>query len=247
MSDISMFKDEVYDNLDDISKLVEPIESTINNELSKFPDKVEITIEDIRQLYSYNWGWSSLQLNSIVSIHAQKLGLLNLFRLNELQLSKFFKFEVEDIEDGDEVKINLTQNTMSHKVYLVKYTIGYDDRELEDMVKSSLTRFIKGNLHSARTVNKPRLNELADLFGAKDVKGDRSFRGKVNKFCKHMDSLVDDKKLNIRDLDLCGKFSVWIGLYVRDGNLAALNNITRIKIMMHENRPIYSIQEKDTK
>ena len=164
--------------------------------------------------------------------------------------NKFFKFEVRDaVEDGDHTAITLDfkNGTMSHKIFLVKHTLGYEDKELEDMAKDALTMDIRIQLYSNVQVNKPRLNELADLFGAEDVKSDRSYKGKVKKFIKHIDQLVDDRKLDVRDLQLCSKFANWVVLYVKDGNLAALNNITRIKIMMHENRPIYSIAERGVK
>ena len=251
MSKISMFQDKVYDDMDDISKLVEPIESDVNIALSYIPDEIEVTSQHIKDLYDNKWGWSSLSVTGFVDTILRELKVTTTVNMHD-HANKFFKFKVrskdnEELEEAEEVRINMETGIMSHRLFLIKHTVGYDDQTLEAMAKESLTKNIRSYLNSNRDVNKSRMNELAELFGAKDVKSDRAYRGKVRRFCQHINSLVDNKKLDIRDLNLCEKFSKWVVLYVKDGNLAALNNITRIKIMMHENRPIYSIQERSVK
>lgn len=243
MSIKDMFADKVYNEMDEISKLVEPIESDVNIALSQMPDEIEITPELLLSQYDEDYGWSSISIRSLVQKKAKALGLTALMSGYDLG-QKFYRFEVRDLEDGDEVTVDFENDTMSHEVFLIKFNIGFTDAELEDQVKTKILGNIKGYLRSSRTVNKPRLNELADLFGATEVKAIRTYRGKVRKFCEHLTLLIDERKLDIRDLSLCQKFSEWVVLYVRDGNLAALNNITRIKIIMHENRPIYSISER---
>ena len=244
MSTISMFTDKVYEEMDDISKLVEPIESEVNNELSQMPDEIEITPSILLSQYDPRYGWNSLSVRAMIQEKALELKLTHLVEEYGL-CEKFYKFEVRDLEEGEDVIINFETDYVSHKIFLVKYNLGYTEQELEEQIKNKITRQIRGQLWSNRVVNKPRLNELADLFGAEAVKTDRSYKGKVRKFCQHLGTLVDDRKLDIKDITLCSKFGKWIILYVRDGNLAALNNITRIKIMMHENRPIYSIEERE--
>ena len=242
-----MFKDEVYEELDDLSKLVEPYHSQINEELSQFPDEIEITQETMIKSYSSNWGWTSLRISDIVDSKARELGLEKLKSESYNISRQFFKFEARDLKEGEEVTIDFETNKMSHRVFLVKTKIGYDDIELEKQAKSKIIRTLKSKLSSARNVNKSRLNEIADIYGAYEVRKDRSYKGKVLKFCKHLETLMEDKALDIKDIDLCDRFANWIVQYVRDGNLPALNNVTRIKIMMHEKRPIYSIQERSTK
>lgn len=243
---MSIFKDKVYEELDDISKLVEPFQFKINEELSQIPDEVEITLEDIKGAFS-SWGWYSLNSYDVVSKVAKELGLKNVEKEARSVAQEFFEIQVKGLEEGDQVTLDLDRNYISHRIFLVKTKLAYEDNEIEGMSKNIILHTIRGNLHNNKTVNKPRLNELADLYGANDVLQDRTYRGKVNKFCNHLEKLIDDKKLDIRDFELSKKFGWWISLYVREGNLPALNNITRIKIMMHENRPIYSIQEKDCK
>lgn len=238
-----MFKDKVYEDLDDISRLVEPFQSKINEELAQFPDELEITKEMVLETSS-EWGWNSIRTSSLISQEAFKLGLTEVQTKAYDIARKFFKIEVRDHEEGEQVTIDFKTGEMSHKIFMVKTKLGYDDTELEKIARHNIVRTIKHNLSNNKSVNKPRLNEIADLFNAHEVKSDRSYKGKVRKFCKHLELLMDDRKLDIKDLELCARFGNWIALYVTNGNLPALNNITRIKIMMHENRPIYSIEER---
>lgn len=238
-----MFKDEVYDELDDISKLIEPYQYSMNDEISKFPDEVEIHAEDLFKGYTDAWGFSSLRLAEIIVHKAKELGI----SLNDtpptIRIRDLFGFKVKDLEEGESIYLNTKDSTLSHKLFLVKKAPALDDDELEKLSKDRMINPIKQILWNSKSVNKKRLNEIAELYGALEVKKDRTYRGKVSKFCAFLSSLIDDKKLNIKNVDLAEKFGTWIGEYVRDGNLPALNNITKIKIMMREDKPIYSIVE----
>lgn len=242
-----MFKDKVYEELDDISKLVEPFQSGINEELALFPDEIEITNDMILNLHSKDWGWSTFRVGDIISEKAKELNLKTIEREYHEISREFFEIKVENLEEGEEVTINFETGIMSHRLLIVKAKIGYDDNELEKQARYKIINTLRRNLSSNKVVNKSRINEISDLYGAYDVRKDRTYRGKVRKLCKHLEELMDDRKLDIKDLGLCERFANWIILYVRDGNLPALNNVTRIKIMMHEDRPIYSIEERDVK
>lgn len=235
-----MFKDKVYDEMDEISRLFEPFQYDLNDELAKFPDKIEILPEDILK-----YGVHGTDLYEVLGIRAGQLELHNIRHdIGLLVNNDFFKFVVET---DDKTTVNLDANSMnlSKKIYLIKNKIAFDELMLETMRKEDLLSCIRNQFYDNRSgMNKPRFNEIADIYGAKEVKSQRSCRGKVDKFCSHMATLLDDKTLDIRDMALCKKFNRWIILYVMNGNLAALNNLTRIKIITHEKRPIYSIEEK---
>jgi hypothetical protein len=241
-----MFKDKVYDDLDDISKLVEPYQYKLNEEIVQFPDEIEVTPEMILKCYDRSWGWSGINTDGIVTSKAEELGLMELRKDYDTK-NTFFEIQVKDKEDDEEITIDFETGKMSHRIFVVKVKDIYDDADLAKKARHNIVGTIKNELWNARRVNKPRLNELADLYGAEEVKKDRSYKGKVRKFCNHLEGLMDDLKLDIRDIELSKKFGEWIVSYVKDGNLAALNNVTRIKIITHKNRPIYSIEERSTK
>lgn len=239
-----MFKDKVYEEMDDVSKMFEPFQFNLNDELAQFPDKMEV---DSKHLMSNDyWGSYGTDLPAVISDKAGKLKLTEIIKNMDLLTSHdFFAFEVEDLEDGGKITFDAGTMTLSHKLFLVKKKIAFDEQELEAMRKNMTINNLKRAFNRSRDVNKPRLNEVADIYNAGDVKSERSYRGKVTKFCEHLDKIIEDKTLDIRDMDLCMNFAKWIILYVKTGNLAALNNLTRIKIITHEKRPIYSIEEKE--
>lgn len=238
-----MFKDKVYEEMDDVSKMFEPFQFALNDELALLPDKIEVLPQDmLTEDGIFNYGTN---VSSIVKKTARELGLQHIIdKMRLLSEKDFFKFEVEG-EEGALITLDAPTMTMSHKIYVIKDKIAFDEQELEAMRKRYILGNLKSNFDRSRDVNKPRFNEIADIYGAEEVKSERSYHGKVFKFCQHMEKLIDEKTLDIRDMDLCHKFVKWIVYYVKNGNLAALNNLTRIKIITHEKRPIYSIEEKE--
>lgn len=238
-----VFKDKIYEEMDDVSRMFEPFQFNLNDYLAQFPDRIEINPEEL--MVSDYWGSFGVNIDTIVDGKAAELKLHEIrLHLPLLNKNNFFKFEVENLEDGDVVSLDASEMKLSHKIFLVKNKIAFDEQQLEVMRKQMVLDKIRRAFNRSRDVNKPRLNEVADIYGALDVKSDRSYHGKVTKFCNHLEKMIDEKVLDIRDMELCEKFAKWIILYVKAGNLAALNNLTRVKIITHEKRPIYSIEEK---
>lgn len=241
-----MFKDKVYEEMDEISRMFEPFQFSLNDELAQLPDRIEVLPEQVLNSDGYSSGITTTT-TTIVKNLAREMNLLQIIdKMRLLQNNEFFKFEVEtDLAEGEYVTLDGTTMKLSHKIFVVKNKIAFDEQELEKMRKEYILGSIRRNFERSRDVNKPRFNEIADIYGAEIVKSERSFRGKVSEFANHIERLIDDKTLDIRDMDLCHKFVKWIVYYVKNGNLAALNNLTRIKIITHEKRPIYSIEEKE--
>ena len=235
-----MFKDKTYEQLDDLSKLVEPFEYSVNDELVKFPDRLQITA-DMLQSHMVAFGNLRLTVDQLVSNKALELGLNSIYRQSSSLMKEFFVLEAED-PDAD-IFYDFENNTLSSPIYLVKVKQAYDDMELEKMALKILSYDLVANLRYVKSFSKARLNEIADLYGSTEVKSKKSKSGKLATFSKHMEYLVSERKLNIRDISLCRKLMGWIVKYVVDGNLPALNNLTKVKIMMHNNLPIYSIEE----
>jgi len=232
-----MFEDKVYDDLDEMSKLVEPYVYSKNERLSLIPDKIEVAANVILEMKPTQYKWNGDDVNDCLKKAGHDVPFI---------LQPFFEFQVEDLEEGDCVKINFGDKTISHKIFMVKTKIAYDDDELFAMIKRQLTHKIVGALWRSQNVDKPRLNEIADLYGAKAAKSARGYKTKVRELCRHLVSMIDERKLDIRDVDLANRFNDWVISYIRYGNLAALSNITKVKIMTHKNRPIYSIEETET-
>lgn len=234
-----MFKDKVYEEMDDISKMIEPYQYSLNEDLSKFPDEVQITAEHLDSPYG-------LSVRDVVRSEAEKLGLIELINRSFEVSSEFFEFKiVDEIGDHvDETDLDIKTGYIRDKIFMFKKKIAYEDSDIEKMIKSSLLSSLDSYYSRSSDLNISRINEIADLFNATNVKQNRSSRKKMYSLKSELGRLVESKKLDIRDVGLAQRLGKWIILYIRDGNLAALNNVTRLKIMTHQNKPIYSMEEK---
>lgn len=235
---MSIFKDKVYEEMDDISKLIEPYQYSLNDDLASFPDQVEVTPDYITSHYS-------ISIRDIVRQKAEELELQTLMnKIWDLD-SSFFEFKITDSlgEETDSVLFDFKARTIDGKISLIKIKNYLEDDEVVKAIKST----IDNKLHNySSSYDAKRLNEVADLFNAVNVSKQRSIRKKMRELRLHIVGLVDSKKLDIRDVGLASRFADWIQLYVENGNLPALANIAKLKIMTHQNRPIYSIDEKAT-
>src|SRR5690606_2195680 len=109
---------------------VEPFHSSINEELSQFPDEIEITQQRILDSYTPSWGFSSIRLRDIICEKARELGLSQIEKSYYDVASHFFEIQVKDLNEGDDVIIDFETGVLSHKILLVKTKIGFDDSEL---------------------------------------------------------------------------------------------------------------------
>lgn len=237
-----MFKDKFYEDMDDISKMIEPYQYSVNEDLSKFPDEIELTPEELETPWA-------LSTKDVMRNRARLLGLTSLVDKSYDMSNDFFEFKIinEFNEEVDETTYNFKDRIMADKVIMVKRRVAYEDADVEKIAKATIVDGLYFSTWLYRDLNPGRFNEIADLFNDADTKKQRSIRKKVYSFKQHMGKLIDSKKIDIRDIDLCSRFTSWILLYIKDGNLAALNNVTRLKIMMHQNKPIYSMEEKEVK
>lgn len=236
-----MLRDIVYEELDELSKMVEPYLSHENENLVLIPDEIDVTFDDI---YNVCVGETNLQTLNIADVIARRCKDPQVQKyLSKVSLSDLRKFFTLQVEDGEELEVNLENRTMSHRLILTKNKEFLTEEEIKEKCLNSL-RFKMGGMSNSKYFNKKRANEIADLFGAKQVRRERGWRGKYHYLKKHMATIVDDGTLDIRHVDLCSKVGEWITKYIRDGNLAAFKNLTKVKIMSHEKRAIYSIQEE---
>ena len=236
-----MFKDKVYDELDDISKLIEPYQYSVNEDISRMPDRIEV---DPSTLFFSR----TPSIRDVLYCKCEELGLRSL--QNNLwdvcHRASFFEFEF--IDNQGEVVPSLTYNfstgEIDGKVVVVKKNAGFNDDEVikiaSEKAQSQVERI------NWRDASASRLNEVADLLSITTPLKEKSCRRKVLYLASGLKEVIKSKKIDIRDVSLIEKLAKWIRLYVEDGNLPALANIAKIKIMSHQNKPIYSIQEQET-
>lgn len=242
---MELFKDTKYDELDDISQLVEPYEFIINEQLSKFPDELELDNSFFKRAVLRNAGSETIyeDLRSVVERAANDRNLNELgdWTRSNYEFSRdFFKYEV-----GDDVRYNAKTDELTGSAKIVKQKMAYEDKDIDEMLLKHMNKEFRIKLGRPSYVNKSRINEICDLFGVTDALSDRKTSGKVGRLRNKYEELFNNRSLNIRDVDLFSRFIKWNVAYIRDGNLPAMSNITKIKIMMRNELPIYSIKEEE--
>lgn len=239
-----LFKDEKYEEFDEITQMIEPFESSINEEISQFPEEYELSAKFIADMlinnYSSYYG-SSLDIRTIVRRVCADLKLENLARrVDDREFCKtFFKLE----STGENITFDLETKALTGSFRLIKIKNGFEDTEIENELKRFLASSFNTHLRKASAVNKGRINEILDLFSCYDGLSKRSSHEKVKALYETYIKHLEDRSLNIKDVELFKRFCHWNVKYIIDGTLPALSNITKVKIMMRSGLPIYSIKE----
>ena len=90
-----------------------------------------------------------------------------------------------------------------------------------------------------------RLNEVLDILGnCQETMSNRSVRKKVIRIKERLSEIFKTNEWRIRDMGLANKVGFWIRGYIMNGNLADLTNFCKLKVMTHNNMPIYSVKEE---
>lgn len=247
---MNQFTDEVYENMDDISKLIEPFESSVNNELAKFPDEIELSHLDILYIIDSDYSWREAAYSSIDSILKLKSKQLSLHILNKALdngsfVKKAFILEAELDEGSTGIIFNYTDKKIQGgKIFLRKKIVGLEDQDIENNMSMEISTMSYA-FHDRTTSHKKRLNEVAELFGAKEACKARKWNDKVRLLISHYQDMLKNKQIPIKDVDLFARFINWNKLYIDKGSLPAMANMARLKIMFRSGLPIYSMKEED--
>ena len=234
---MSVFADKKFEELDWISQATEPIESKLNQCLAVIPDEI---IVDFKMFNNYSSYGKEITLKSIITnieayralnmhlSYDEQRDLLQCFKLEADSDNLIIDFEREVIEGGT-LKIIKVESTMDESV--LKKSMGLDG--------ISSVRY--GNL---RDYSGSRVNEIMDLLG-KCENGLRtgSIRKKVHFLSTRMYDLFKNDEWKIRDTELANKVGFWVRAYIEHGDMSALSNFCRLKVMTHKEQPIYSMEE----
>lgn len=233
-----MFKDKIYEEMDDISKLIEPYQFSVNEELASFPDSFEVDASQIDSRY--------VSLRSIITSKARELGLSSIIDCAyDIERNSFFKMKLLDEfnEPTEYINFNFKTGTLYGKIVVYKDKIGFEDEHIHTMCQNNASSYIR---HMGwRNADSSRINEVADLLGMTEVLKEKSKRIKMHVMCSEIQDIIKTKKIDIRDANLASRFGKWIMMYIAHGSLPSLANLAKIKIMSHQNRPIYSMQEQE--
>lgn len=237
---MGVFDDKKFEQLDWMSQITETIESEINGLLARLPDRFELDISYIRKYAAYTQ--FSISSDSVVQDLIRNQSVLTSLEYGEMSaMAKCFRLEM-----SPNFEINFETDVITGSLALVKVIPTLTDEELQPLMG------MKG-IEAVRRINYDtedktilgRMNEMLDVLGkSEDAILTRSFKKKSNQIILRLREIFSTNEWRIRDMQLANKIGKWIADYISTGNLAALTNFCKLKVMTHNNMPIYSVEEE---
>jgi len=236
---MGVFDDDKLGQLDWMSQMTETIDSDLNATLAKLPDRVAITAVDI--LPTRN-SYLSLSVGSILEDYIERVSKnVSLSWEEDNLLQACYAFEVV----GD-AEIDIKTGVLSGKITLVKLKQTFSDEELQPLMgKKGIAAIGRSSDYGHADAPIDRLNEILEILGGrKEAMNGRSGKKKVAAIKERLVEIFKTNEWRIRDMALSNKVGFWIKGYIDSGNLCNLVNLTKLKVMTHNNMPIYSVKEE---
>lgn len=232
---MGIFDDQKYENMDWLSQTVEPYEWSLNEYLSKLPEQWEFKYDKIVEvLFKGHWKKDHIAKSDIVFDMLKNTEYYDLLSQQPLNLIN----NSYDLCCDNLVDLNLEEQT-GPVLYIKKNKPMISDKEMIDYVKQQVRGILDINYTQVCL-----LNEICDTVDApKEYKSTRNLKRKREILIKRVQQIIDEDIWRIRNIDLILKIIKWISDYISNGNIAALANLSKIKVMTHKELPIYSMEE----
>lgn len=232
-NDKDWFRDQTRNDMDYISLLLEPFISHTRTAILAIPSELDVTTE----LLNHGYDLQTI-VDFLLKTHApQYYEMCNKYNARSsavVNIQQMFKFSYKDNED---LQLDIVNKKIvsGGPLFVLRKESELND---ENMLKKAndiahcLLPYIeeKGD-------NFERAKEVVALF---NIKVDKKF--KSNRYILIREAL--NKALSqVKDEELMFKISRWFYKYIEHGCMASNLNLMKLKVMMHNNTPIYSIVE----
>ncbi len=235
---MGVFDDKKFESLDWISQATEPIDSAINDLLSRLPEETVIDYDLYMRIAARGYGLD-LESRKILSYLVAEDEHFNGMSWDaRAVLGNCFELQVTG-----ELILDLENHTLTGgEIKFVKTTHTLDEKVLQDMLGKDGMSKINQMFIPAEGLS--RANEVMEILGkCEEGMRTRSGRRKRVLLVQRLRDIFKANEWNIRDTELANKVGYWIVEYVKYGNLAAWSNFCRLKVMTHKGQPIYSMEE----
>ena len=236
---MGVFDDKKFEQLDWMTQMTETIDSDINELLARLPERIEVDADSLLTQLGSSYG--SLTVSSVVRKFIEDRAVSSRLSWEEEQkIFKCFNFQL-----SEEVELNAETRTLTGTVTLVKVVQTLSDEELQPIMGAQGVETLGRLANRSDLADVSRSNEILDILGnCKEAMRTKSGRKKIRAIQSRLRDVFRTNEWRIRDMNLANKVSVWIADYIMHGNLAALTNLCKLKVMTHNNMPIYSVEEE---
>jgi hypothetical protein len=231
---MSFLKDKEWDKMDWLNRAVEPFTFSFNEHFAKIPSEYVFTYADaIAALKSDQ----EIRLHQVVSNLVLKSGLskADLFIIDLVGIDWLFQLKLEP-----DTELDLDSETIKGRLAVVKTVEALND----DAIRELLPQMALNILHiDSSKVSANQINETMDILECKEARSSSSIRKKIVGLQTHVYEIYKDNSWNIRNVDLAIKMLSWIKSYCENGDRCSLANMSKLKCMIHNGHPIYSMEE----
>ncbi len=245
----SFLKDKAWENMDWLNKAVEPYIFSFNTELGKLPNRVELSYQDIitaigKDVITYSDDVSmdkflnarlGFDQEGVLTESAKRFfhAWANMhYGKNEMQ---FFTLEV-----AEDSALDIKNKKLIGSVAIVKQIEALDEDMINEMLPSLVGRLFSVSSEKAHT---SYVNEVMDILDCKEARSSTSLNKKCHALRNHLVTIFAKNEYNIKNVDLIISFIGWINSYCTSGKMDALANLSKLKCMVHNGHPIYSMKE----
>ena len=242
---MGVFDDKVFDDMDFVSKLCEPVFNPLDEKLAMLPNEFIIDSSNILNFIDGGWsGPNSISRDEVVNYLMKQNNLEKLDYDDRKKLENSFDLE---LTIDDEAIMNLeTMEIKGINIRLFKIRERFEEKEaLATLGTHALDEF-RNMMWNWKSIPVERVNEILDHIGLPEARRKRSVRQKLHALQYDLRKIMRENTWNIRDVELSNKVIKWIILYLNHANGAALVNFCKFKMLTHKSdNPIYSIDEEE--
>ena len=239
---MGVFDDKKFERLDWMTQITETIDSELSDILAELPDRVEYDAAKLAQnIHSHSYVSFSFSSDYVVPHLISDLPQYRALTWAEQSaIARCFKFEI-----SPDLEFNLETKAMSGTMALVKIVHAFEDDELQRLMGAKGLAGFRSRVIFNDEWPIERFNEILDILGSCDEdKKNRSQNKKTRRIEARLREIFSTNEWRIRDMTLADKVCDWAADYILSGNLAALTNLCKLKVMTHHNMPIYSVEEE---
>jgi hypothetical protein len=241
---MKLFEDKVYKDMDWLEAACQPVKDSLNDILNSLDDEIEV---EFHMLIGWSGKPSTVEAVDIVEKHLSSKESLEEFPVPlSLSLSRSLRTIATCFEFSatGQPKLDFeSKQIVDGSIKLIKVKSKFTEEETEKRLIAAPLDIIDSI--SYRPASMSSLNEMCELLGLHEARKLRAKRKKVIAIDCELADIFKTNAWNIKDVDLACKVAKWIKLYIEDGNLAALSNFCKLKVMTHDGQPIYSIASEE--
>lgn len=236
-------RDKVYEDLDYLSQLTEVVIGPQNDMLAAVPDRIELSIADIESYRTPTWNLT---------------GALTLYKANLLRLyipGSHWQYltEIEDsfgFEVSPDFELDLENKKMTGTITLVKHKHQIDEKRILELAVTNAGRELQRGAWPLKQLKSRAVAVMNTLetdrghLWLKTAQQGRIASQVERAIIVLLREVILDNKWRVRDTSIIVKIGTWINSYLSElENGVGLVNLTKLKIMVDRDLPVYSIDE----